>query len=204
MATFDVVGAYKQTWTTGAVTTIAAGTGTAGFLFSKRWVQTPAATGLAYRLRSLEVEFLLTTAFGAAQEVGFDVFKATGYSASPTSGTAITIGADGKKRASYPSSAFANTGCDVRIATAAAITAGTHTLDGQAIARGSLWAGAVGAFIATRYFDFTTTEPGGIILSPGAAAANGEGIIIRNTILMGAAGVGKWHFTFEWDEGTIT
>lgn len=198
--TFDVVGAYKQTWTTGAVTTIAAGTSSAGFLFSKRWV----STTLAYRLRSLEVEFLLTTAFGAAQEVGFDVFKATGYSAAPTGATAITIGADGKKKASYPSSAFSGTGCDVRIANTGALTAGTATLDGQAVARGSLWAGAVGTAIATRYFDFTTSEPGGLILSPSAAAANSEGLIIRNTILMGASGVGKWHFTFEWDEGIVT
>lgn len=187
----DVVGSYRQTWTTGAVTTIAAGTGTAGQLFSKRWVA--AATGLSYMLRSLEVEFITTTAFGTPQEVGFDVFKATGYSASPTAGTAIAISTNAKKRTSMPSSNFATNG-DIRIATASALTAGTLTLDGEAIARGSLWSGAIGAQLLPRYHDFTTCEPGGIIL------VNNEGLIIRNTILMGATGVGKWHFTLEWDE----
>jgi len=195
---FDVTGSYKQTWTTGAVTTIAAGTSSAGFLFSKRWVQTTASKK-AYRLRSLEIEFLLTTAFTAAQEVGFDVYKATAFSAASSGGTTITIGADAKKLVTYNNSGVTN----ASIANTGALTAGTLTLGGEAIARGSLWCGAIGAQMATRYFDFTGSEPGGIILSPGAAAANAEGLIIRNTILMGATGVGKWHFTFEWDEGLL-
>ena len=29
-----------------------------------------------------------------------------------------------------------------------------------------------------------------------------EGFVIRNLILMGATGVGRWDFCVEWDEGT--
>lgn len=199
-ALFETIAEYRQTWTTGAVTTIAAGTGSAGHLFAKRWNQQPALSGFHYRLKRLEVEFILTTAFGAAQEVGYDFFKLTGYSAFHTAGVQVTIGANAKKLARYDNSRLND---QVRIANAAALTAGTHNLDGEAFARGSQWMGAVGAELRD-VFDFTDTDLGGIILSPGAAAANAEGILMRNTILMGAAGVGKWHITTDWDEGLLT
>lgn len=28
------------------------------------------------------------------------------------------------------------------------------------------------------------------------------GFVVRNTVLMGASGVGRWDFLVEWDEGT--
>jgi len=28
-----------------------------------------------------------------------------------------------------------------------------------------------------------------------------EGLVVRNLILMGASGVGRWDFLVEWDEG---
>jgi hypothetical protein len=191
MPIVDVIGSYKQTVTTGAVTTIAAGTASAGHILALRWAPTP--TSLYARLKSIEVEFLLTTAFGAAQEVGFDAYVARSYSAASSGATALDFtGGTGKKLATYPTSQMTG-----RIASAAAMTAGTQTLDTNAFARGSLWAGAVGATLGPRYYDFTATPEGGIML------ANQEGIIVRNTILMGATGVGKWHFTFEWDECVV-
>jgi len=189
MAIIDVIGSYRQTWTTGAVTTIAAATSTAGHILALR---NPTASAFSIRLRSLEVEFILTTAFGAAQEVGFDAFIARTYTAAHTNGTAIDT-ALGKRRASYPSTLLTG-----RTASASALTAGTHTLDTNAIARGSVWCGAIGATLAPRLYDLSYGELGGIILGPD------EGIIARNTIVMGVTGVGKWHFTAEWDDVIVT
>ncbi len=187
----DVVGSYRQTFTTGAVTAIAAGTGVAGHLLALRWANANAAK--AARIKTLQAEFLLTTAFGAAQEVGYDAYVMRAYTVTHTAatGTALSFGTnDGKLRTQYAQSGMAG-----RIASAAALTNGTHTLDGNAIARGGAWCAAVGSRIEPTLHDFTKgSEPGGILLQ------NEEGLVVRNTILMGATGVGKWHFTVEWDE----
>lgn len=185
---FDVTGSYKHTWTTGAVTTIAAGTATAGHILALRNATSAART---IRLRSLEVEFILTTAFGAAQEVGFDAYVARVYTAAHTGATALTM-TGGRKVTTYDNPTLTG-----RIADAGALTAGTHTLDANAFARGSAWFSAVGQTLAPRFYDFSATEPGGIFL------AADTGIVIRNTVLMGATGVGKWHFTAEFDEGIL-
>jgi hypothetical protein len=185
----DVIGSYRQTVTTGAVTTIAAGTATAGHILSLR----SATAGKAVRLRSLEVEFILTTAFGAAQEVGFDAYVARSYSAAHTGGTAIDFTGDtGKAKQTTNSTILTG-----RTASASALTAGTHTLDTNAVARGSAWCSAIGAVLGPRFYDFTALEPGGLVL------VNAEGLVVRNTILMGATGVGKWHFTFDWDDVVV-
>jgi hypothetical protein len=180
----DVVGQYRQTFTTGAVTTIAAGTATAGHMLALRM----ATASKAIRFRKLEVEFILTTAFGAPQEVGFDAFVARSYSVAHSGETALSVGAnDGKIRTQHADEVLTG-----RISNTGALTAGTHTLDGGAIARGSCWAGAIGAQLGPRTYDLSVNF-GGIIVQ------NNEGIVVRNTVLMGATGVGKWHFTFEFD-----
>lgn len=181
----DIIGSYRQTVTTGAVTTIAAGTATAGHILALR----SGTTGKAVRFRNFEAEFILTTAFGAAQEVGFDLSVARSYSAAHTNGTACDFtGNTGKDRASRTATILAG-----RTASASALTAGTHTLDTNAVARSSVWCAAIGATL-DRYYDFTNLEAGGLL------CVADEGLIGRNTILMGATGVGKWHFTFEWDD----
>lgn len=186
MKLIDITGSYRGAWTTGAVTTIAAGTATAGHLFALR----SGTAGKAARLRKLEVEFILTTAFGAAQEVGFDAYVARGYSEAHTGATAITIATnDCKLITDDPTALLAG-----RIADTGALTAGTHTLDAHPIARGSAWMSAVGAQLQPRQYDFSDHPYGGIILQ------NNEGVVVRNTILMGASGVGKWHFSAVWDQ----
>jgi hypothetical protein len=195
MAIVDVTASYRTTISSGAVTTIAAGTASAGHIFAMRWVN---ANGIKMRLRALEVEFILTTAFTAAQEVGFDAFIARSYSAAATGATAITLGAnDAKLRTADPSSLFIGAG-DIRVANTGAMTAGTQTLDGQPIVKGSFWAGAIGAQGNVRRYDFSTLPYGGYLF------ATQEGFIVRNTILMGATGVGRWQFTPEWDECLVT
>jgi len=190
---FDATGSYKQTVTTGAVTLIAAATATAGHILALRNITAATRT---IRLRSLEVEFLLTTAFTAAQRVGFDVVIARSYTAAHTGATALTLnGNTGKKVGG--TGAYEAATLTGRIADAGALTAGTHTLDTNPIAQASVWCGAVGASL-NRYYDFSATEPGGIFLRAD------DGIVARNSVLMGAAGVGLWHFTFEYDEGILT
>lgn len=189
-AKFDIAATYRASVSTGNVTTIAAATATDGHILALR-----TDTTRTVRLRSLEVEFILTTAFGAAQRVGFDAVIARSYTAAHTGATALTLnGNSGKKIAGTGGyDAATLTG---RIADAGALTAGTHTLDTNPIASSSLWCGAVGASL-NRFYDFSATEPGGIILRAD------EGIVARNTVLMGATGVGVWTFTFDWDEGVL-
>ncbi len=194
MAGFSVNSSFRLSFETGLVTVIAAATATAGQLFSMRFV----SSDLLLRLRALEVEFIVTTAFGAAQEVGFDVIAARKYTASPTAGTAVALaGDDGKLRSGQLGTRFVADG-DIRTASASAITAGTNTLDSQPFARGSFWTTAIGDSMQTRRYDFTGLPTGGLLF------ASSEGFIVRNTILMGATGVGKWKITPEWDEGVLT
>lgn len=185
---YDVTGSYRQTWTTGLVTLIAAGTATAGHLLALR---NPTATTRTIRLRSFEVEFIATTAFTVAQEVGFDAFIARTYTAAHTGATALTT-TGGRRVTTYD-----NTQLTGRIADTGALTAGTHTLDANPIARGSAWISAIGQTLVARFYDFSATEPGGIFLAADA------GLVVRNTILMGAVGVGKWHITAEFDDGIL-
>ncbi len=183
----DIIGSYRQSFVSGAVTTIAAGTASAGHIFALR----NATASRFVRIRTFEAEFLLTTAFGAAQEVGFDAFIARSYSAAHTGGTALTLtGTTGKKDSRYDNAFSILTG---RIASTAALTAGTHTLDTNPFAQGSIYASAIGAQMQGRFYDFSYMEPGGLVI------AQNEGIVVRNTVLMGATGVGKWTFSIDYD-----
>lgn len=188
---FRPTGAYRAQLTTGNVTTIAAATATAGHLLALR-----NATGSArtVRLRSLEVEFILTTAFGAAQEVGFDAVIARAYTAAHTNQTALdfTTGSTGRLKDTFDDSVLTG-----RISGTAALTAGTHTFDTNPIARGSYYASAIGAVLGPRYFDFTMNETGGVLFGADM------GLVIRNSILMGATGVGRWTFTLDWEDGIL-
>jgi hypothetical protein len=179
-----IIGSYRHSWTSGAVTTIAAGTDTAGHLLALRY----ATADKAALIKSLEVSFVLTTAFGAAQRVGYDVVLARGYSAAHTAGNALTVTGGGKN------AGYAAPGLTGRIAGAAALTAGTHTFDANPICKESFYASAIGAKLGPTFYDFASSEQKGLLLQ------SSEGLVVRNLILMGATGVGEWVFTCEWDE----
>lgn len=189
MPIVDVIGSYRQTFVTGLVTGVGAGTATLGHILALR----SATADRAVRLRAFSAEFILTTAFGAAQEVGYDLSVLRSYTAAHTGATALTIGTnDGKFFTDSSSTILAG-----RIANTAALTAGTHTFDANPLARGSIWCGAVGARLEPVRHDFTRTSIGGVIL------AENEGIAARNMVLMGASGIGRWYFTVEWDDVLI-
>lgn len=190
MPIIDVIGSYRHAVTSGAVTGIVAGTGTVGHILAVR----NAHATILQRLRRLEVEFLLTTAFAAAQEVGFDALIARAYTAAHSGATALDFtGNTGKKRTAYQATQLTG-----RIANAGALTAGTHTLDTNPVAAGSAWMGAIGAKFERRVYDFADLELGGIVLG------QNEGLVIRNLIAMGATGAGKWFFALEMDDILVT
>lgn len=184
----NVHASYRMTFTTGAVTVIEAATATLGHLLAMRTDSSP----FSVRVRTFEPEFILTTAFTAAQEVGFDLVLARPFTVLHTGGGATTM-TGGKSLGSQDATTMVG-----RLATTAGLTAGTHTLEANPIAKGSQWCSAIGTSLAPRLYDFTSQPLGGLIL------AADEGLVVRNTILMGAAGVGKWHFTIEFDDVIVT
>lgn len=153
----------------GLLTVIAAGTSSAGHVYALR---NPTGSGKTIHIAQLRLAFIPTVAFGAAQAVRFSVFKLTGYSAAHTGATAIT---PAKK---VTSGALASIGT-ARIGDTGALTAGTHTIAAQPIL-------AVGAQGTLPTFDKVWTPADGFpeTIEPG------EGLLVRNEILMGASGVG--------------
>ncbi len=189
----EATGSRRLSLSTGLVTLAAASTASAGHLFAMRW----ATPGYKLRLLGLDVEFLTTTAFGAAQEVGFDATIARSFTASPSGGTTysgMTSGqpTGGKLRTNANNSYFTFAGI-IHVATTDAFTAGTQTFESAPFIKSSSFSTAAGHTF-TRTYDFTRLDFGGVIFD------FNEGFVIRNSILMGAAGVGRWFFTPTWDE----
>lgn len=186
----NVLGSYRDAVSSGLTAGVAAGTATAGHILVLR----NADTAKYVRLRALEVEALVTTAFNSAQEIGWDAYVLRGFSAAYTGGTALTLATnDGKLLTGYPTTVLTG-----RVADTGALTAGTQTLDANAIARGSVYTSAIGTSMSARRYDFTFTETEGYLLGPS------EGVVVRNTIAQGAGGAVKWHFAFEYDVCLIT
>lgn len=192
-------GEFRLAVPSGALTAVAAGTTTTGHVFSLR---NPDATK-KLQLRYLAVDFCLTTAFTAAQNMGFDAIVARSYTVAHTGGTAIDLGStlpnSGKLRTNQATSAI--TAGLARIGGAGALTAGTHTLDANPFAQAQKFMSAVGVQLSAVLFDARDDGGGSLVRSPLELAQN-EGIVLRNTVLMGATGVGTLIVTAEWDEIT--
>ena len=168
-------------------------------LFSYRWSH---ATNLAI-ITKLQFEFITLAAFTAHQEVSFEAFVGRTYTTNPSAGTAATITGNAfKKRVSMATTSVA----DIRIAAAAALTAGTVTLDAQpfAVAIGTpninnVAAGTAFAPYKTPAALWKANVADGehpIVLS------QNEGIIIRNAIVFPAAGTGVLAVRMDWTEVT--
>lgn len=189
---------------TGAVTLIAARTATAGQLLTIRY---PSSTASKMYVKYIGARFILTTAYTTAQETGCDLILARSYTVNGTAGTAVDVGstvADTNNLATEFGTSLITAGC-ARVADASAITAGTHTLDANPIGITSGWSSAIGIMVpeatAGAKSDFATlfdARQTGLPLKFG----QDEGFVVRNTVLMGAVGVGRWDFCVEWDEGT--
>lgn len=189
----ECLGAYSMGLTSGALTVVAAG----GTVYSFRWA--PAVTTNLCMIRRVEIGFSTITAFTAAQTLQYSMQIARQWTASDTGGTAalFTQTNTGKMRTTMPTSAFAGGG-QIMIANTGANTAGTRTLDTQAIAftQGSSTALATTMLNNPIYQHQTGDYP--MIL-----AAN-EGFIINNVQVMGAAGVINLTVNVEWMELAAT
>lgn len=146
-------------------------------------------------IRRLGVGFVATTAFTAAQLLDFGLFVARSFSASDSGQTAITLtGNNTKLRTSH----VALTNVDCRISTTAAITAGTRTLDTNALGIASGWATtAAGVIIAPSKDNLLGQEED--VDYPLILATN-EGIIVAPLTTMGAGGVGRLIVNMQLNE----
>jgi hypothetical protein len=189
----EILGAYQIGLTSGALTVAAAGS----TVYSFRWA--PAVTTNLCMLRRVEIGFSTITAFTAAQSLQYSMQLARQWTANDTGGTTalFTQTNTGKFRTTMPTSAFAGGG-QIMIANTGANTAGTRTLDTQAMAftQGSSTALATTMLNNPLYQHQTGDYP--IIL-----AAN-EGFIINNVQVMGAAGVINLTVNVEWFELAAT
>lgn len=180
----ELIGYYSIAGASGALTGVAA----AGPVFSFR------NTGSNLMLvRRVSVGFIVTTAFTAAQGLDYQLFRANSFTASDTGGTALFTAGQNKHRNSFTNITSAP---DVRIASTAALTAGTRTLETVAMGFAGGGATALGA-----------TMPAGDILEQDSGdyplvLAQNEGLVIANGIAMGAAGVIRLRVNIEFAEAS--
>ena len=168
----------------GALTLIAA----AGPVFSLR------NTGAnPLMVRRVQIGFVTITAFTAAQALAYQLLKATGFTVSDSAGTALYTAGANKHRSSFTNIASAP---DVRIAAAVALTAGTRTL--EAVALGIAGGSSTGVGTSMPITPLLSHDAGDYPL----ILAQNEGLVIANTLLMGAAGVINLHVNIEFAEVT--
>jgi hypothetical protein len=139
-----------------------------------------------------------TTFFAAGVPVQIDMIKSTGWSAQGTGGTGVTFSSNNKMRTSMGSSLIASG--DMRIATTAALGAGTKTLESNSMAAlaapGPITASLNGQIIA----------PGTPLYSPDAASGEhplvlttNEGFSIRS-VAVPATGTWTVGIQMRWAE----
>lgn len=161
-----------------------------------RWVD---ASGRIVLLRSIQISAVVsTTFFAAGVPVQLEARHARAWTAQGGSGAGITFGAnDSKKRTNQGSSLLASG--DVRIATTAALTAGTKTLDGTAFANiaapGPITASLNGTIVpaGTVLWQRNTPDEYPIVY------ANQEGFVIRS-VAVPATGTWTLAVQVEWCE----
>lgn len=150
-------------------------------------------------LRKVKVSACVsTTFFAAGVPVQMDLIKSTGWTAAGTGGTAITPAALLKKRTSMPSTLMA--AGDMRIATTAALGAGTKTLEtyslGALVAPGPITASLNGQIIAPDTVLWQAEIADG---EHPLVLAQNEGFSIRS-VAVPATGTWQLAVTVHWAE----
>lgn len=167
----DVLTAISISATTGNATTVAAN----GQVFQLR--NGSGSTLLV--VNRIRLNVLLQTAFTTAQIMDYGLVFIRNWTADGSGGTTIALtGNEGKRNTNLQTPVAAT----ARIATTAALTAGTQTADTIDLSQVIGWGGAVGTIIPFTEM-FEPKYP--IILR------QNEGIAVRNKTLMGAAGVAR-------------
>lgn len=144
-------------------------------------------------VRQVSVGFMTTSAFTAAQALDYGLFVARAFTTNDGAGTEITqLGNNCKHRTSLSTP----TSIHCRISTTAALTAGSRTLDTNAL--GVIGGGSAGLATGLQLqrgnlFDHIADD------MPLVLAQN-EGLAINNLTLMGAAGAVRAYVNFEYAE----
>jgi len=189
----ECLGAYELGISSGLLTAVAAG----ATVFSFRW--SPATNTNLCLIRRVEIGFSTITAFGTAQSLQYSMQIARQWLSNDTTGTTASFAQTNtaKMRTSMPTSGFAGGG-QIFAANTGAISAGTRTLDSQAMAFVSGSSTAIGTTLPnTPLYQQQTGD------YPLIFAAN-EGFIINNVQLMGATGVINLYVNVEWFELAAT
>lgn len=191
----QVGGHYQVAQVTGLLTVAAA----ASAMFSFRWA--PPAGGPTFAvLKRLQMGWIMTTAFSAAQVVDFDVVRCTAFTAADTGGTALTpfTGNNQKARTGLMGTSQV---ADMRISTTSALGAGTKTQDanpfGYLPSPTASTAGNTALVTGSPLVDLYKEDA---IAQHPQMFGNNEGFNIRVVTLMGTAGVLKAYVVVTWAE----
>lgn len=168
-------------------------------------VTNSSSTGTVWSLRQIDTSLLLvrrlgiswvtTTGYTAAQYQDWGVSIARSFSVSDSGGTAWSSASNNSKlRTSFGTP----TSMDLRIATTAALTAGTRTVDTNVVGQAGC-NNAAGTAGGTLQFVWLIDQGPGDY--PFVLAQN-EGMIIWPQTAMGAAGVGTLTVTVEFAQAT--
>jgi hypothetical protein len=145
-------------------------------------------------IRRLRATWYTIAGFTAAQEVGLQLFKATAFSVLHTAGTAV---AGSKKQRTSLMPAPLLTG---QIATTGALTNGTETLDTDPLTQAAFSELAAAATVPKGVFVLNfqpdDTDGGPFVLE------TNEGLVLRNSVLMGAGGTARVVVELDWMETT--
>lgn len=146
-------------------------------------------------VRRVAVSFRLNVGYTAGQAMRFAVFRAIGFTASDSGGTALYTVLQNRQRTNLTPVSSAP---DIRICATAALTAGTRTLE-------TIPLGAVQGYIAA--------ATAGLVISPTeiisqdaghypVVLAQNEGLVLVNQVLMGApaGAIGNLIVQVEWAE----
>jgi hypothetical protein len=183
----EALGEYRYSGLSGIMAGIAAN----GEIFQFRWSDTAHLCVLKY----VFVRYAVITGFTAAQELGFDVVRSTGWTAPGTGGSQVVPAATNlMKRNSYPTSKVG----DMRIAAAAALTGGTKTLSNTSEMVRTKKTLAAAATVQDADFegmmDLTHSFDTPIVLQ------QNEGFSVRNLLALGAGGTVRATVEVAWSE----
>ncbi len=187
----EALGHFHLAVPTGALT----GTSVAanGPLFSMRYAPGTPTVAVITKVR---VGFAQTVGWTAAAAHEFGLYVARSWTVNDSGGTGVTVtGNSNKARTTMDPSGMT----DIRVAGTTTFTAGTRTLDTNAMGLTIVPTSQVAAasasypFIQELIFDHNTSDYP-IVLQ------NNEGIVINNLTVFPAAGTAKMIFNIEWFE----
>lgn len=205
----ETEGAYASAPPSGLLTTVAAGTASAGHLWAFQWPALTAAQSNAGDSRRfaviqrIRIRAWTITGFTAAQELRFALFKLTGYTAPHTGGVAAVVPTPkrtGNAAANVPPAhgVMPASRAVIQIGNTGALTDGTHAAPGDPIRVAAYSELAAAATVQKGQFDglFATDD----IIEHPIVLQGDEGLIVRNEVLMGAAGTMRLVVEADWFE----